>query len=510
MNQAKRVAKNMGILYARLAITVFISLYVTRLVLAALGVEDFGIFNVVGGAIAMLTFLNASMASATQRFMSYAQGQGNHTKQKSIFNVSMLLHFVIAIVIVLLLEGAGYFLFNGILKIDAERIHAAKLIYQFLIVSTFFTVISVPYDAVINAHENMLFVAILGIVEAFLKLGVALYITYTNFDKLISYGFLMALIAVLLLLIRRMYCHRKYEEVELNISKYYDKLILIEMSGFTGWSFLGSSTGMLTNYGQTIVINVFFGTLINAAQGIAVQINGQLMAFANVLMKALNPLLVKSEASGNRDMMIKATYFGSKISFFILMFFYVPVILEMPYIYNIWLKEVPEYAIIFTSLQLIRSLIEQPYLLLTTGIGAVGKIKYFQIFDSIINVFPLIVSYILFSIGYPPYTLYFVFIVFAIVKGLNTIYFAKIKFNLQMLDFLKKVIFRCFISFIVIIMLTSIPLFFMNDGFNRLLVIMFINTILFSIVVMYFGLLKDERNHVKLLMFHYFRKIMKH
>ena len=213
MEQAKRVAKNTGFLYARMAITVFISLYVTRLVLAALGAEDFGTFSVVGGAIAMLTFLNAAMTAASQRFMSYAQGEGNNHKQKNIFNVSVLLHFFIAIAVVLLLEGAGYIFFNGLLKINPERMHAAKLIYQFLIVSTFFTIISVPYDAVINAHENMFFVAVLGIIESLLKLGIALFITYTVFDKLISYGFLMALLAIFLLLVRRVYCHRKYEEV---------------------------------------------------------------------------------------------------------------------------------------------------------------------------------------------------------------------------------------------------------------------------------------------------------
>lgn len=230
-NAANRVAKNTGILYARMAITVFISLYVTRLVVAALGTKDFGIFNIVGGAIAMLTFLNVAMASASQRFMSYVHGEGNQIKQKRIFNVSVILHFLIGIAVVLLLEIAGYFFFNGILKIDSERVYAAKLIYQFLIVSTFFTIISVPYDAVINARENMLFVAVTGIIEALLKLAIAFYITFTNNDKLISYGLLMALLTILLLIIKRIYCHLKYEEVVINIRKYFDKALFKEIGG---------------------------------------------------------------------------------------------------------------------------------------------------------------------------------------------------------------------------------------------------------------------------------------
>ena len=180
MKPAKRVAINTGILYARMAITMFISLYSTRLILAALGAEDFGIFNLVGGTIAMLTFLNVAMAGATQRFMSYAEGEGDIQKQKNIFNVSVLLHFLIAIIVIILLEIVGYFLFKGILKIPDERIGIAKIIYQFMLVSTFFTIISVPYDAVINAHENMLLVAILGVVEAVSKLGIAFFVTYTS------------------------------------------------------------------------------------------------------------------------------------------------------------------------------------------------------------------------------------------------------------------------------------------------------------------------------------------
>lgn len=191
MQEAHRVAKNTGILYARMAITVFISLYSTRLILVSLGVADFGLFNVVGGVIAMLGFLNSSMASATQRFMSYAQGEGNLEKVKRIFNMSTILHAAIAIIMVFVLEIAGYF-FNGILKIAADRVEVAKIIYHFMVASTFFTVLSVPYEAVITSHENMLFYAILGILESVLKLGIAFYITYSAYDHLVMYGLLMA------------------------------------------------------------------------------------------------------------------------------------------------------------------------------------------------------------------------------------------------------------------------------------------------------------------------------
>ncbi len=186
-----------------MAITVSISLYVTRLILAALGSKDFGIFSVVGGAIAMLGFLNGSMTAATQRFMSYAQGEGDIHKINKIFNMSILLHLIIVCIIFFFLEIAGYFIFNGVLKIDSGRLDTAKMIYQFMIISTLFTVISVPYDALLNAHENMLFYAILGIIESLLKLAIAVYITYTTSDKLLYYGALMALLSIILLIINR-------------------------------------------------------------------------------------------------------------------------------------------------------------------------------------------------------------------------------------------------------------------------------------------------------------------
>ncbi|WP_158847917.1 oligosaccharide flippase family protein [Algibacter sp. L1A34] len=497
MKEAKRVAKNTGILYAQMFITVLMSLYATRLVLAALGAEDFGIFNVVGGAIAMLTFLNTAMASASQRFMSFAQGQGDFKKQKNIFNISLVLHFFIAIVVVILLEIVGYFLFSGILKIDSNRLDIAILIYQFLIVSTFFTIISVPYDAIINAHENMLLVAILRIIETILKLAIALFITYTSFDKLYMYGLLMASLSVFLLIIRQIYCHTKYEEVTINFKKYFNKPLFKEMTGFAGWSFLGSSSSLLTNYGQGIVINMFFGTAVNAAQGVCNQIAGQLGAFAGTMLKALNPLIAKSEGAGDRNLMLKASFIGSKVGFFLLTIFYVPVILEMPYIFGLWLKEVPEYAIIFCQLLLARNLIEQLFRTLSSSIAAVGNIKKFEIYKAFINFLPLIVAYILFSLGYPPYTLYVVFIIYAILNAILTLYIAKIECGLSIKEFLKDVVFKSVFTFVVLILITAIPNYFLEESFIRLIVVLAVSTCFFFIVVWFIGLTVYEKSMVK-------------
>jgi len=507
METAHRVASNTGILYIRMAITVFISLYTTRLILEALGEDDFGIFNVVGGAIGMLMFLNNAMAGASQRFMSYAQGAGEMNRQKQIFNVSVVLHIAIAVVVFLILEVAAYFLFNGILNITEARVQTAKLIYQVMIVSTLFSIISVPYDAVINAHENMMLFAILGIVESVFKLAIAFLILNASVDKLAVYGILMAVLSVFLFVLRQAYCRRYYAECQIQILKYFSKPLFREMTSFAGWTFLGSTTSMIGNYGQGIVLNMFFGTVVNTAQGVSGQVSGQLNAFASTMLKALNPIIDKSEGAGNRSMMLRASMTGSKISFFLLTIFYIPVLIEMPYIFKLWLKNVPDYAVIFCQLLLIRNLVEQLYITLTNSIAAVGNIKKFQIYSSILYILPLIVSYFLFLLSYPPYFLYYVFLIFSILSFSITVFFAKINCELSIPLYLKTIVLRCLITFIVIFLLSIIPVFFMSVGIPRLLLVVVISFISYFLAVWFIGFTNAEQIKVQYILKALFEKL---
>ena len=398
---------------------------------------------------------------------------------------------------VILLEVSGYILFNGILKIDPERLVAAQLIFQFLIVSTFFTILSVPYDAVVNAHENMLFVAVLGIIEALLKLSIAFFITYTTFDKLASYGLLMASLTVLLLLVRAIYCHWKYKEVRITLGRNFDVKLCMEMTKFAGWSLLGSASSILSNYGQGIVLNMFFGTVVNAAQGIAAQVSGQLGAFAQVMMKALNPALVKSEGEGNREKMLKLATSGGKMSFFLLLFLYIPILIEMPYIFGIWLKEVPDYAIVFCRLLLLRNLIVQLFLTLSSSIAAVGNIKGFQIVRSIINFMPLVICFVLFSKGFAPFYLYLVFIGYSILDSMVVLYFSKRDCGLNITHFFKDIVLRAGVVLVIISLVSFLPLLFMEDGFIRFLTIIGIHGLSFLLVVWNLGFDHAERTFIK-------------
>lgn len=502
MSTANRVIKNTGYLYAKMGITMFVSLYTTRLILNSLGASDFGIFNIVGGAIAMLGFLNAAMASATQRFMSYAEGEGIKSKQKNIFNVSFVLHILISLLVGVALLIAGYFFFNGILNIPPDRIFAAQVVYGSLIVSTMFTVMTVPYAAVMNAHENMLYYAIVGIIESLLKLAVAFACVYTTSDKLIVYGVLMACIPLITLTIMRVYCHKHYEECVIAPKRYFNKGLMKEMTSFAGWNFLGSASSMVGNYGNGIVLNHFFGTLLNAAQGIANQINGQLLVFSNNMLKALNPVITKTEGAGEREKMLLISATGCKFSFYMLAIFAIPAIIEMPYILRIWLKQVPEWAVIFTQCQLIRTLIEQTTITLGTSIAAEGKIAKLNLYTSCLNILPITLSYCIFNLGASPIWMYIInIIVFGGFIAWTKVYFMKQNCNMPYTFFLNEIIKPCIFVFSGSFLLSIIPIYLLEEGIFRLFITLIISSISFIALMITIGINSTEKVFIKKLLY---------
>ena len=494
---ASRVIKNTGWLYAKMAITMLISLYTTRLVLNALGASDFGIYNIVGGTIGLLAFLNNAMATSTQRFMSYAEGEGNKEKQKYIFNISFIIHTFIAIFAIFVFTIVGHFFFNKILNIPEERIVAAQIVYGSMVVSTAFSMMSVPYAAVMNAHENMKYYAFIGIFEAFLKLVVAYVVVYTFMDKLVVYGFLMTLIPIIILTIMRFYCHHYYEECVIAPKMYFQKTLMKEMTTFAGWGFLSSASSILTMQGIAILLNMFGGVIVNAAHGVANQMSGQLMVFSNNMIKALNPVLVKSQGAGDTNKMLAAASTGNKLSFVIYTLFAIPFIIECPFILEIWLKDVPGYAVLFIRLVLIRIMFSQMTVTLETCISAVGKIKEFTIINSLIWISPLIVGYIMYSNGAPIYTIYLLLIALVLLRSLTIIYFCKKLCGLHFMNYVKETLFPC----IVVGITTIVPLLtlnhFITESYLRLFIIVLSGFIIHIIGSFFFGLNANEKNLVK-------------
>ncbi len=496
MEVAKRVAKNTGILYVRMAITVFISLYSTRLILAALGVEDFGLFSLVGGVISMLGFLNSAMATATQRFVTVAQGAGDFDKLRRIFNMSSLLHWAVALLVFILLEGAGYFFFDGFLNIPANRLADAHLIYHFMVASTIFTVISVPYEAVITSHENMFIYAVLGVIEAILKLGIAIYITYNAADQLVMFGFLMASLSIIMLIMRRIYCHQVYPECDLKVGLYFDRPLLVELSVFAGLSFLGCFTSMISFYGQSVLLNLFFGTSIIAAQNIALQLGGQLNVFSLTLTKALNPVINKYEGAGERHKMLKALLFGSKVAFLLQAVLYLPFIIEMPVILHYWIKDVPEFTVIFCRMLLINNLIGALCGNLSNAISAVGNIKSFEIIGSILYVSSISLSYLFFKLGFPPYYLFISLIIITCLHVINHIVFSKRNFQLSINQYLRDVVCKVLLVSIITIVASLGPLLLFSNQIVTLVSVFIVSGFTFLVSIWFIGLTQEERELV--------------
>lgn len=496
MSVANRVVRNTGFLYAKMGVTMVMSLYTTRLVLSGLGSSDFGLFNIVGGAIAMLSFLNGAMSVASQRFMSIAEGEGNIEKQKKIFNISIVLHTVIGFCVVLLLLIAAFFFFDGILKINQERVNAARVVYGCLIVSTFFTIITVPYDAILNARENMLYYSLIGVLESILKLVVAIIVFYSNGDRLVLYGILMALIPVFSMIVMRIYCHINYEECTIKPIIYWDKSIFIQMANFAGWSFLGSMSSVLSASGIGLIMNIFHGTVANASQGIANQVSGQLGSLGSNIKKALNPIIVKSVGANNHELMVKSTILGTKIILFVVTTMFLIFMIEMPFILKVWLDNPPKDAQIFCWLLLLTNFINDLILFLPQAIGAVGKIKRFQISNSIMLFLPLFVTYIAYTLGAPPYFIYFSTSIIGVLQNFIVMYYAEIICNIPFKTYFVNVILRCTCSFLLSLVLGYLLTYLIHESLLRFFITFIFTVISYTAIYFYIGLNDEEKKYV--------------
>ena len=508
---ANRVIKNTSYLYIKMGITMFISLYVTRLILNSLGASDFGIFNIVGGAISMLAFLNGAMAAATQRFMSYAEGEKNLEKKKVIFNSSVLLHLMIAVIVCIVLEVGSIFLFDGILNIPDERVSSAKFIYHCAVLATVFTILTVPYDAVVNSHENMLYYAIVGIFEAFLKLGTALFVVYTLSDKLIVYGILTAVTALIIQITMRIYCMRNYEECKLSLKDNVDRHVLRQMSTFAGWNALSSILGVLSQYGMGVVLNHFFGTIVNAAQGIANQISGQLGALSQNAMKSVNPVIVKSVGAHDDDKLYRSTILGSKSLFFIMSICFLPILANLEPILKLWLVNIPQYTLIFIQLYFTVNLIDTVSICQTTAINGVGNIKRYSLFMTIINIIPFFGCLMLFSMGFTPEWYYILLIVASLLKLSSRLFFASKECKFNMKRMLLNDTLRSVLSFLIGF---SIALFIHREIAENASMAYLFTSILMSVICyvpiyFYLGYNKDERTFFLSLINSIFIKIKK-
>lgn len=449
MKSSSRMIMNSGIMYARVLITSIISLLSSRWVLLALGKEDFGIYSLVAGLLIMLSFLNVTMASSTQRFLSYAIGQGDKDNLRETFYFSCILHLCVGIVVLLIIEILGVLSLNTFLQVPEGKLDLAMYVLHSLSISTFFSIISVPYNATLITHENMLFVAIVQIIESVLKLVTAISLQYSE-ERLKFYAMCMTAIPILSALIYRWYCHRNYEETHIIFHKKIDKQLFKQFTSYTGWNLIGGLSSLTRTQGVVMLLNSFFGVIVNAAYGIATQVNGQVKFFSATIVTAMRPQIIKSEGMGDRARMHALSATTCKSTFLMLSIIVIPLIVEMQYVLQIWLKNVPEYTVTFTRIILIVNLIAQLSTGISIGVHSVGKIKSLQLSVSMLQFLVIPLGYLFLRLGFSPYYVLYVVIVEEIIGLIVLLCVSHKVTGLNIQNFLIKCVCPCILTALLV------------------------------------------------------------
>ena len=487
----KRIAKNTLLLYVRMLFMMAISLFTSRVILATLGVEDYGIQNVVGGIVAMFGFLNGSMSSATQRYITFSLGKGDKDRLQTVFCTALQIHALIAVIIVLLGETVGlWFLYNK-MQLPADRMDAAFWVLQCSIVSTVVMIVSVPYNACIIAHEKMSAFAYISVLEAVLKLVIVYLLLVFPFDKLIVLAVLTLIVQLFIRFCYSIYCHRHFEETKYR--HVWNKTLFKEMNGFAVWSLWGNLSVVLYTQGLNMILNVFFGPVVNAARAIAVQVQGAVQQFVGNFQMALNPQITKNYASGNLEQMHSLMFRSARFSFLLLFFLSLPVLLETEFILTLWLKTVPENAVVFTQIMICISLIYTTANPCVIANQATGKVKVYQMVVGGILLTILPISYIVLKLGAPAYSVFIVHFCVESVAQFTRMYMLRKLINLPVRQYLHNIYFPIVATVAVAIILPIIIHMQLADGWMRFIAVGFASVLSVGASAFFIGFTKNER-----------------
>lgn len=466
LSKNKKIARNTAFLYIRMVFVLVISLYTSRVILKILGIEDYGIFNVVAGFVSMFAFLNNSLNSCIQRFYNYEMGIDGERGVKRVFSTSCIIQILLAIVVLLLVESVGYWLLNTKMNIPIQKMDSARFLFHMSVFSMMLLIFQAPFSAAIMAYEKMDYYAIVGIVDIVLKLFIVLILPLFKVDSLYVYGLLLLFVSIIDFLFYAVYAICKIKPISFNIS--YEKKIFKEMLSFSGWSILGSFTQVIRNQGLNIVLNIFFGPTINAARGLSFQIKGALLSFTSNISVAARPQMVTSYAQGNINRSFNLLYSLSKITFCLLYLMVLPLAGEIEFILHLWLgASVPDYTSIFTVLIMVIMLIDTFNGNTTTIIYAGGNIKSYNILTSVIGLSVLPLAYFALTISNNPLLVYYISILISLLVLGISIYCQYKLVKVPIFFYLKKVLFP---SSILVISTFWIPLFirnYMNESFLR-------------------------------------------
>lgn len=492
-SKSKKIAKNTIALYVRMVIVTLVGLYTSRVILKGLGIDDFGLYNVVGGVVSLFAFFRSSMERCTQRFLNVEMVKENG-KTHDVFGNAIIIHLGLALIALILAETIGLWFLNQYILIPEGREIAANCVYQTVIFGLLLTILTVPYSATIIANERMGVFAIIGVLDCILNLGIAFLISISSYDRLILYGILILLIRIVNFLFHVLYCRMKCKEVQGKIR--YKKDIVKEMLGYTSWTLVGHAMILGTNQGNSILVNMFHGVSANAAMAVANQVNGHVLSLTSNFQTAFNPQITKAYAKNDYSYLHRLIISTSKISYFLLFIVSLPLLLNIDFILEIWLETVPTDANIFCALMLSSGILQATTSPLNFSIMATGEIKWFQITTGLVFLSDLIVLYSLFSVGFSAPTAMWVKLSIMVIVTIVRIIFAKHQLpKFSIMSYIKEVIFP--LSIVTIISVTCGMLFMqrVSTVISRFLISLLI-IFLTALVIIVIGVTTNERKMV--------------
>lgn len=471
-----------------------VSLYTSRIILANLGVEDYGIYNVVGGVVAMFTMISGSLSSAISRFITFELGKGNQERLNTIFSTSVIIQVLIGIIIAILVETVGVWFLANKMVIPADRLVAAKWVLQFSLITLIINLISIPYNAAIIAHERMSAFAYISIIEASGKLAIAYLITISPIDKLIFYAILMCLVALIVRMVYGIYCKRHFEECKFRWV--FDKHLLKEMFGFAGWNFIGSSSVLLRDQGVNILLNMFGGPAVNAARGISMQVMNAVTQFSANFMTAINPQITKSYANDDREYLMTLIFQGARLSFYMLLILSLPILLNTNYILTIWLKTVPDHTVLFVQLSLIFGMTQAIQAPLITAILATGNLRNIQITVGLIQMINLPISYGMLKYGMLPETVMMIAIILSVFCLTARLYMLRTMIKLSFIEFVKVVLLNVLLVSIASTFIPYVLTLYLQSNFNSFVVISLVSLFCTFLSIYFIGCNYQEKHYV--------------
>lgn len=495
MTPGNKVIFNTIILYARVLITSGITLYTTRLILDSLGSVNYGIFTLIGGVILMLSFLNTAMITSTQRYLSVAMGEDNDEKKHDIFANSLILHIFIGLLTFILLEIASFFLFD-LLTIPIDRLEAAKIIYQIMIFSVVFTVVVVPFNAMLVSHENMTWVVLTSIINVLLNLILALSLKWVSYDKLIFYSLMVCIINIVVYIMIFVFCLNKYIKYSItNVFRRYNKIIILKLASFGGWSLYGISSTLLRLQIIAVILNVFLGPVVNAAYGIANQITNQLNFFSSSMLWALNPQIMKSEGANDRQRVNRLSLMACKFGYYLLAFIAVPIIFELDGILTFWLKSYPTNTNYFCFFILVSALIGQLTIGLKSAAQAINRVKVYELVTGTILVLNIPLIYILLSLNVDEKYVLSTFVLIQLVIFLIHISLIEKLTGITVREYLRNVIIKVLIPTTILIGVSFLSVEYVNSNYRFIYTLIF-SSLFFFISIYLVGLSSDEKSVV--------------